>query len=150
MPGVDFTCTSAQPLNVEESRLSFPSGHAMLSFYGLTFLSLFIGKFWRHELLGGWIHFFQAILISSALYISLTRVTDNKHHPTDVLVGAVLGIVLASIAFYYLLVALRRGDEDEDKNNKYYSELDGAHGSSLRGESKELNVIVATQNDKKN
>ena len=30
-----------------------------------------------------------------AVVCSLSRVTDKKHHPTDVLAGAVLGIALA-------------------------------------------------------
>lgn len=30
--------------------------------------------------------------------LGITRITDNRHHPTDVLAGAILGTVIAIIA----------------------------------------------------
>ena len=40
-------------------------------------------------------HLIQFILISMAWYTCLSRVMDFKHHPTDVLAGAILGTVIA-------------------------------------------------------
>ena len=37
-----------------------------------------------------------------AVLVSISRVTDNKHHPTDVLAGALLGLALALLALYKL------------------------------------------------
>ena len=33
-----------------------------------------------------------------AVVVSISRVTDNKHHPTDVLAGTVLGLTIAGLA----------------------------------------------------
>ncbi|CAF4279531.1 unnamed protein product, partial [Rotaria sordida] len=38
------------------------------------------------------------ICFAVASYIGITRITDNRHHPTDVLSGAILGTVMATIA----------------------------------------------------
>ena len=40
----------------------------------------------------------QVALLVYGLVVAISRVTDNKHHPTDVLAGAVLGSVTAAIA----------------------------------------------------
>jgi hypothetical protein len=32
----------------------------------------------------------------------LSRIMDNKHHPTDVLAGSILGSLLALFSFFYL------------------------------------------------
>ena len=37
----------------------------------------------------------QTVAIAGAFYCGLSRVSDNKHHPTDVLAGAILGVLAA-------------------------------------------------------
>ena len=46
----------------------------------------------------------QVLLFCYAWYCALTRVSDYKHHPTDVLAGGVLGTI---VAVFCALVALR-------------------------------------------
>lgn len=102
IPGIDFKCTAADVDNVEESRLSFPSGHSSLSFYSMIYLILFINCTWRCRKFGLLPRLIQITLLILAIFTSLSRISDHKHHPTDVLAGACLGIVLSFISFIYL------------------------------------------------
>lgn len=65
-------------------RYSFPSGHTL---HAVLFTSLAIGSF---PILG-W------ILLPFALLVSLSRVILGLHYPTDVVVGAAIGLGLARI-----------------------------------------------------
>ncbi|KAF5396156.1 hypothetical protein PHET_10670 [Paragonimus heterotremus] len=44
---------------------------------------------------------FQTVFLALGVLTCVTRITDNKHHQTDVLAGAVLGFFVAlSVPFY--------------------------------------------------
>ena len=47
----------------------------------------------------------QVLLLVYCVFVSISRVTDHKHHPTDVLAGASLGLVIS-------LVSLSRVDSE--------------------------------------
>lgn len=49
----------------------------------------------------------QLILLMIATFVALSRIMDNKHHPTDVMAGTVMGILLAIITYYYLFDQLK-------------------------------------------
>lgn len=76
---------------------SFPSGHASISFNVFIFLSLYMYKqgvcVISHQF-----HVFPTIVCLTspciALYISVTRIIDRRHHPSDVVVGAFIGAFL--------------------------------------------------------
>lgn len=63
---------------------SFPSSHALVSFALATLL------FTYSKRLGTW-----AILI--AIFIAISRVLVGVHYPSDVLVGAVLGVIVSKL-----------------------------------------------------
>ena len=42
--------------------------------------------------------FLQALLLYMAIYISVSRISDYKHHWSDVLGGVVIGLVFAIIS----------------------------------------------------
>eukprot|EP00090_Calanus_glacialis_P008029 TRINITY_DN16386_c0_g1_i1.p2 TRINITY_DN16386_c0_g1~~TRINITY_DN16386_c0_g1_i1.p2 ORF type:complete len:100 (-),score=29.84 TRINITY_DN16386_c0_g1_i1:43-342(-) len=42
----------------------------------------------------------QVLLLLYAWYCTLTRISDYKHHPTDVLSGSVLGALMAIATFW--------------------------------------------------
>jgi membrane-associated phospholipid phosphatase len=67
---------------------SFPSGHTSLSFMGSTFL-------WKRY---GWKYGVPATLAASFVGYSRFGIDDPVHHPSDVIAGAVLG-VLSSLIF---------------------------------------------------
>uniref|UniRef100_A0A8C5H7E6 Phospholipid phosphatase 1 n=1 Tax=Gouania willdenowi TaxID=441366 RepID=A0A8C5H7E6_GOUWI len=90
----NFTCTGDKFL-VDEARLSFYSGHSSFSMYCMLFLALYIQARLRSE----WVRVLrptiQFFLVSTALYVGLSRVSDYKHHWTDVLAGLLQGAIVA-------------------------------------------------------
>ncbi|CAF4060839.1 unnamed protein product, partial [Rotaria magnacalcarata] len=87
---------------------SFPSGHASIAFCGLIFLALYIHKVWNYRNFGQFPYVMETFCFALAAYIGITRITDNRHHPTDVLAGAILGTFVAIIAFRYMVDAFKR------------------------------------------
>ncbi|CAF3145574.1 unnamed protein product [Rotaria socialis] len=89
-------------------RQSFPSGHASAAFCGLIFLALYIHKVWKYRNFGLFPYVMETLCFALAAYIGITRITDNRHHPTDVLGGAILGTFVAIIAFRYMVGSFKR------------------------------------------
>ena len=91
------------PSVVEEGRKSFPSGHASLSFAGLSMLTFYIlGKLQiidrgQRALLAEWMLAFLPVV--GALMVALSRVSDYRHHWQDVTVGSLLGLGLSYWAY---------------------------------------------------
>lgn len=94
---------------------SFPSGHASLACCAMVYLSCFFGgkilsssssnnNRWclqqrRHKML--WCTAVATLLLSYAVFVAATRVTDHWHKPGDVLAGLLLGGATA-FAVYHL------------------------------------------------
>ncbi|CAH2293187.1 phospholipid phosphatase 2 [Pelobates cultripes] len=97
----DFVCRGS-PANVTESRLSFYSGHSSFGMYCMLFLSLYV----QARLCGKWARLLrptvQFFLLSFALYVGYTRVSDYKHHWSDVLVGLLQGALVAALTVRYV------------------------------------------------
>ncbi|CAG8434219.1 1756_t:CDS:2 [Ambispora gerdemannii] len=79
----------------------FPSGHASTAFAGWVFFTLYINgkaKPWN-----GGAHFWKVLILllplSFATWISLTRVIDFRHFPYQIIIGGMIGIMAALIAF---------------------------------------------------
>ncbi|KAM4575065.1 phospholipid phosphatase 3 isoform 2-T2 [Fundulus diaphanus] len=96
----NYTCTGDDS-DVQEARKSFFSGHASFSLYTMLYLAFYIqSRFtWRGARLLR--PLLQFTLLMMAFYTGLSRVSDHKHHPTDVLAGFVQGALVAyGIVFY--------------------------------------------------
>lgn len=101
-PTQDFeVCTGSSE---KEARLSFPSGHAALSFESLGLLFLYL-----HNAFGApsgpchatrWISIASTIPLYLALFVAASRVHDNFHHPADVVGGSTLGLAVAYFCHY--------------------------------------------------
>lgn len=86
---------------VQEARKSFFSGHASFSMYAMLYLVFYLqARFtWKGARLLR--PLLQFTLIMLAFYTGLSRVSDHKHHPTDVLAGFAQGALVAyCIAFH--------------------------------------------------
>lgn len=99
----EFSCTStlSSERMLKEMRLSFPSGHSSFSMYTLVYCALYLQSRmnWRGSKLLK--HFLQFLLILLAWYTCLSRISDYKHHWSDVLAGAVLGSTVAIVVSNY-------------------------------------------------
>ncbi|KAI4880624.1 hypothetical protein NFI96_021165 [Prochilodus magdalenae] len=88
--------------NVTESRLSFYSGHSSFGMYCMLFLALYVQArmaFKWARLLRPTIQFF---LVAFAIFVGYTRVSDYKHHWSDVLVGLLQGALIAILNVRYI------------------------------------------------
>ncbi|XP_046300407.1 phospholipid phosphatase 2 isoform X2 [Marmota monax] len=104
------------PANVTEARLSFYSGHSSFGMYCMLFLACRVGLrpadalppqlYVQARLCGKWARLLrptvQFFLVAFALYVGYTRVSDHKHHWSDVLVGLLQGALVAGLTVRYV------------------------------------------------
>jgi membrane-associated phospholipid phosphatase len=90
-------CTQTDNYILQDGFKSFPSGHSSVSFAGLFYLSIYLaGKLHVLDAKGEvWRSFFVMVPALGAALITGTRIMDARHHPFDVLSGALLGILVA-------------------------------------------------------
>ncbi|EDW70290.1 putative phosphatidate phosphatase [Drosophila virilis] len=88
---------------IRELHVSFPSAHSSLSFYSMCLLAFYVHSVWQGRgSMRVMRHILQFLLLMAAWYISLSRVADYWHHWSDVLAGALLGVVYATITAIYV------------------------------------------------
>ncbi len=76
------------PLSTEWAFHSLPSGHTTASFAGLVMLGLLVPKY-------------KAITWTLAIVIGVSRICVGAHWPSDVLLGAFIGMVVADFVKCY-------------------------------------------------
>ncbi|XP_056148738.1 phospholipid phosphatase 3-like isoform X2 [Lampris incognitus] len=97
----DYYC-QGQESKIQEARKSFFSGHASFSMYTMLYLVFYLqSRFTWHgaRLLRPLTQF---TLIMMSFYTGLSRVSDHKHHPTDVLAGFVQGALVAYCIVFFV------------------------------------------------
>ncbi|XP_030639822.1 phospholipid phosphatase 2b [Chanos chanos] len=98
---LQINCTGV-PANVTESRLSFYSGHSSFGMYCMLFLALYV----QARLAAKWARLLrptiQFFLVAFAVYVGYTRVSDYKHHWSDVLAGLLQGALVAVLTVRYV------------------------------------------------
>ncbi|KAF8360420.1 plpp-1.1 [Pristionchus pacificus] len=106
----DFNCTGSDPKKVHESMLSFYSGHSAFSFYGAWFTSLYLqARLYRPLYSRLVLPVIQVALFGGATFVAYSRVSDYKHHWSDVLVGIIMGSALGIfVALVFAEVFKRR------------------------------------------
>ncbi|KAK1135489.1 hypothetical protein K0M31_000080 [Melipona bicolor] len=84
-------------MTVDRFRLSFPSGHSSFSAYTMIYLALYLQlrMTWKGSKLLK--HFLQLLCLLMAWFTALSRVSDYKHHWSDVLAGSTLGTIVALV-----------------------------------------------------
>ncbi|KAM6971824.1 phospholipid phosphatase 3-like [Aplochiton taeniatus] len=94
-PGTYVATVTCRHKLEEEARKSFFSGHASFAMYTMLYLAFYLQArlSWRGaRLLRPVLQFF---LVSLAVYTGLTRISDHRHHPSDVLTGYLQGALTA-------------------------------------------------------
>ncbi|XP_030017004.1 phospholipid phosphatase 3-like isoform X2 [Sphaeramia orbicularis] len=97
----DYQCQGPEG-KVQEARKSFFSGHASFSMYTMLYLVFYLqSRFTWHgaRLLRPLTQF---TLIMMSFYTGLSRVSDHKHHPTDVLAGFIQGALVAYCIVFFV------------------------------------------------
>ncbi|XP_074581958.1 lipid phosphate phosphatase 2-like isoform X1 [Curcuma longa] len=87
--------------DINEGHKSFPSGHASGSFAGLGFLSWYLaGKMQAFDRRGHVAKLCLVLLpLLAASLVAISRVDDYWHHWQDVVVGGLIGLVVASFCY---------------------------------------------------
>ncbi|KAG7672061.1 hypothetical protein Ndes2526B_g06972 [Nannochloris sp. 'desiccata'] len=117
-----YPCTNTDEDVINEGRLSFPSGHTSLSFNVITYASAYL--IWCFHMRREWVprckgprdeflsdlknviaKLWMLVMLALAWGISMSRIIDNQHHPSDVVAGMVLGVL---IAIMYIMRAVPR------------------------------------------
>ncbi|XP_053393874.1 phospholipid phosphatase 1-like isoform X2 [Mercenaria mercenaria] len=93
----EYTCEGSEfgDHAVRGSRQSFPSGHSAFSMYIATFFCIYIQSRLQIKFSRILKVFLQSGFIFLAILCGLGRIKDNKHHPSDVIAGFIVGITVA-------------------------------------------------------
>jgi phosphatidate phosphatase len=94
-----YTCTGNADM-VKEARLSFPSGHASFSAFTMMFLVLYLQAKMNCLKLPLLRPLLQLVTVMAAMYTALSRISDHKHHWSDVLFGSLLGTTVAVLIVF--------------------------------------------------
>ncbi len=92
---------------VPEERVSFFSGHSSLFFATSTYLSLYLNKrvFSRYRpadsVMAWWELLPYGAMLGGSTFVAMSRVSDNRHHKSDVITGGLVGAATASIFFWW-------------------------------------------------
>uniref|UniRef100_A0A0M3J775 AcidPPc domain-containing protein n=1 Tax=Anisakis simplex TaxID=6269 RepID=A0A0M3J775_ANISI len=90
---------------VRNARLSFYSGHASTAMNVAVFCVMYLQARLPRRIYGiSLLPLFQTMLIGGALLVGYSRVSDNMHHPTDVMVGFAAGLMVALVSAKSILV----------------------------------------------
>ncbi|KAF8562265.1 hypothetical protein P879_11026 [Paragonimus westermani] len=81
---------------------SFPSGHSSTAIYSAVFLFVYLQLRQPSWCIPAVRVAFQTVFLALGVLTCVTRITDNKHHQTDVLAGAILGFLVALSAPFYM------------------------------------------------
>ncbi|XP_037545006.1 phosphatidic acid phosphatase type 2D [Nematolebias whitei] len=95
-------CRQPNQKLVEEARKSFFSGHASFAMYTMLYLAFYLQArlSWRGARLVR--PLVQFLLVILAIYTGLSRISDYRHHPTDVLTGFIQGGLTAYWVAIYI------------------------------------------------
>jgi len=117
--------------DVNDSRKSFPSGHSSYALYAATFFILYLHGRCAWSLWSALLRpVVYAISFTAAVLVALSRVSDNKHHWSDVLSGGVIGVVMASLVACRLArVYASRRQLEIDRLNVQFDGITTSNGS---------------------
>ncbi|XP_020708413.2 putative phosphatidate phosphatase isoform X2 [Athalia rosae] len=126
---------------IKESRLSFPSGHSSFAAYTMIYLILYLQLRiqWRSTKLLK--HLLQFIFFFMAWFTALSRVSDYKHHWSDVMVGFLLGVTMALVianfvANFFKDEVPRSREVEKLRGTEYENDATQGESSPLRNQNR--------------
>ncbi|KAK9721777.1 hypothetical protein K7432_003176 [Basidiobolus ranarum] len=102
-------CTQADQYIFNDGLKSFPSGHTTMAFSGLGFFSFYLaGKLHLFDERG---HTYKCFLILAPLLgaslVGISRITDYRHHWSDVVAGGLIGFTAAYFSYHQYYPSLK-------------------------------------------
>ncbi|KAK3103536.1 hypothetical protein FSP39_019950 [Pinctada imbricata] len=100
----NYVCTNSNNELLLNARKSFPSGHASMIIFSMSYLMIYL-QFKiksKYSVCRVFCPVVQTTLFCVALYVSISRVQDNMHHVTDVIGGGILGLAFSLYTVIYL------------------------------------------------
>ncbi|KAM7536278.1 hypothetical protein Aperf_G00000088644 [Anoplocephala perfoliata] len=94
-----INCSADNAREIEEARVSFPSGHSACAAWGAAMTIFYLQIRFPKSPLVMLKTFYQCCITLVAFFICLTRIQDNWHRAADVIVGALIGILAAAMVF---------------------------------------------------
>uniref|UniRef100_A0A915Q364 Phosphatidic acid phosphatase type 2/haloperoxidase domain-containing protein n=1 Tax=Setaria digitata TaxID=48799 RepID=A0A915Q364_9BILA len=105
----DFECTGTDKYLIHESMLSFYSGHSAFSFYAAWYTALYLqARLYRPLFSRLLLPVIQFALFGGAAFVAYTRVSNYKHHWSDVLVGSIFGSAIGIIVALFIAEVFSR------------------------------------------
>jgi phosphatidate phosphatase len=105
----DYECTGTNAFRINEARLAFYSGHSSFSFFAAFYTVLYLqARCYRPLHSRIVLPALQFLLLSLAMYCAYTRVSDYKHHWSDVLFGSLMGTLVAAFVGIYVAELFQR------------------------------------------
>ncbi|XP_023168179.2 putative phosphatidate phosphatase [Drosophila hydei] len=107
-----YTCSNPNMTDFHFDQLnqSFPSAHASIMIYSMLYLAIYLQAALSTRISKLLKHLLQFLFVMFGWYVSLTRITDYWHHWSDVLAGALFGVLFAWLTSLYVadLFAFKR------------------------------------------
>lgn len=94
---IKYNCTNTEndaPWELVDVHKAFPSGHASMAAYTACFLMFYYQSRCRWQCSVFLKTSLQLAVIGGALFAGLSRISDHKHHPEDVIVGFLIGALI--------------------------------------------------------
>ncbi|KAL3084036.1 hypothetical protein niasHT_038222 [Heterodera trifolii] len=105
----DFECLGDNKYLIHESMLSFYSGHSAFSFYAAWYTALYLqARIYRPLVSKLVLPAVQFALFGGAAFVAYTRVSNYKHHWSDVLVGTLIGSAIGVINAIFIAEVFHR------------------------------------------
>lgn len=100
----DSYCKGTDEQKLIDARKSFPSGHAAIAGFGMIYLVIYLQVrfIWRRSRL--LLPTLQLGAICLGCWVAMSRVSDNKHHWSDVVGGAILGAIGSFSTFKFISI----------------------------------------------
>nr|QDR50975.1 wunen3 [Heliconius melpomene] len=95
----EYTCLGENVEKISDVNLSFVSGHSTWAAFTMIYLALYLEKRVTYQGTRVLRHSLQYAAVMLSWFTALSRVSDYKHHWSDVLVGYLLGLVFAVVVW---------------------------------------------------
>jgi phosphatidate phosphatase len=139
----DYECTNKniKGYSMRDASRSFPSGHASITTYASLFMIWYLQcRLPRLQSLF-LVPFFQAVLVLWVSLCSVSRVTDHRHHWTDVIGGIILG---AAFAIYTCHILVNNFSNFRFDNDKIKPMICNVNGSSSNDSRRSVRRLLST------